>query len=289
MKKLLLTFAFAFILLSGICYAQNISGYLIPRQIYVGDPAVLVLTLPPSSQNENIVLASQLDSNIMPSDPNIDFHRILLERRIAGSRLMIEFTAFTPGTHVFPDIEIGGEQFTGLQVRVNSLIENRSTQSLAGAAAVLAMPGTAIMLYGSLIGLIVFILLTIWFIFKGRAVLNKLYQKWKRYRLFASIRKTEKRLQRALNKNADKRQILDKLSGEFREFLSVLTEKNCRSMTAREFDSLVMPEAMQNMPLSEFFYKCDELRFSGAAINPHEISKLLGFLRAFLDTLEGDK
>ena len=96
-------FILYFIIISTISYAQNTGAYLIPRQIFVGDPATLVLPLPPAEQNSaDIVITSP--SEYLPSDPNIDFHRIILERRIVGSRLLIEFTPFVPGTLELPVI-----------------------------------------------------------------------------------------------------------------------------------------------------------------------------------------
>jgi len=270
-------------------HAQN-SPYLVPRQIYVGDPATLVVPLPPAAHNAPDIILTMRDylsnesfntsiESLKASNSNLEIYKVTYERRTAGSRLLIEFAAFAPGEIELPFIEIGGEVFTGLTVKVNSLLEAEAADPtgkarlLSGAAAVLAMPGTALMLYGSLTAIVAVILLAIWFIFKGRAVLKNLREKWKRYRLFAGMYSTEKRLARALARGVDKRIILDKLSGEFREFLSILTGKNCRSMTAREFNDVF---------LGEFFGICDKLRFSGTDIDPNSIEKLLDDLRKFL-------
>ena len=304
-------------------HAQN-SPYLVPRQIYVGDPATLVVPLPPAAHNVPDIVLTMRDllsnenfyypnereklsnetnkaindtakisnergklsnESIKASNSSLEINKVTYERRTAGSRLLIEFTAFSPGIIELPYIEIGGEFFSGFTVKVNSLLEAEAADPtgkarlLSGAAAVLAMPGTALMLYGSLTFIIAVILLAIWFIFKGRAVFKKLREKWKRYRLFAGMYSAEKRLTRALAKGVDKRIILDKISFEFREFLSILTGKNCRSMTAREF----MREFNESAFLGEFFGICDKLRFSGTDIDPDSIEKLLSDLKGFLD------
>jgi len=263
--------------------AQN-SPYLVPRQIYVGDPATLVVPLPAAAHNAPDIILTKREylsnESIFPTHESLEIYKITLEKRTAGSRLLIEFTAFAPGVIELPFIEIGGEIFTGLSVKVNSLLEAESANPagkarlLSGAASVLAMPGTALMLYGSLTLIVVVILLSIWFIFKGRAVIKDLREKWKRYRLYTGMYSTEKRLTKALAKGVDKRIILDKLSFEFREFLSILTGKNCRSMTAREFNDVF---------LGEFFGICDKLRFSGTDIGSNNIEKLLNDLKEFLD------
>ena len=278
MKKTFIVCIFFLFFFNISLHAQSSGVYLIPRQIYVGDPAVLVMHLPASLQNDTIIFSSPIDNNLLPKDPNIDFTKITLERRTVGSRLLVEFTAFVPGTHEFPVIEIGGEYFPGLTITVNTILDSHSLPILSGAATALAMPGTALMLYSFIFLLIILILFSIWFIFKGRTVIQKLQKKWKRYRLFINMKKTEKQLSKALIKRADKRIILDKLSDEFREFLSILTENNCRSKTAREFE-----QQEDGAFLSKFFHSCDELRFCGSEINSEDISRLLDDLRSFLD------
>jgi hypothetical protein len=143
------------------------------------------------------------------------------------------------------------------------------------------MPGTALMLYGTIAAFIVFILFTIWFIIKGRIFFQKWGSIFLRWKLFLSMKLREKQLHRAVLKGADSRIILDKLSDQFRMFLSLLTGNNCRSMTAHEFETQdFYPSLLEN-----FFRNCDELRFSGININSQDILKLLGDLRSFLKTL----
>jgi hypothetical protein len=292
MKKYSFFILFIFIITCA-SHAQNRGAYLVPRQIYVGDPASFVLPLPASSQDEDFVISSY-DSDLLPSDPDIDFHRIILERRSAGSRLIIEFTPFAAGVLILPDIEIGGDCFSGFTVTVNSLIDGRSAPVLSSAASALAMPGTAVMLYGSMGAIVFFILLTLWFVFKGRAALNKLREKLKRRRLFKSMKNTEKRLYRAVLRGEEKREILDKLSQGFKNFLSILTGNNCRAMTAREFivffsqlpKDLFSAQEDSAYFLGSFFRRCDVLRFSGSGIEAQAILNLLSELNNFICMLE---
>ena len=290
--------------LPAVIYAQNQSAYLIPRQIYVGDPAALVLPLPAAAQNSNDIILVNNDiypPDNFPSHENIDFHRIILERRVSGSRLIIEFTAFVPGITMLPAIEIGGEIFTGLSVTVNSIIDGRSDRTLSGIASTLAMPGTAFMIYGSMAALVIILTASIWFFVKGRTILRDLREKWKRFRLFSGVRKTEKTLRKAVLKGAEKRAALDILSEETRNFLSVLTDRNCLSMTAREFETLqIMPKAqtdtlennsflqdeLASVRFDDFFYRCDKYRFSGIDTEEKEILELLDDLLEYTDILE---
>jgi len=288
-------------LLCEIAHAQNADAYLVPRRIFIGDPAVLVLPLSGLSSSPNISSGGQISSDVVltplspdfPLHANIDFHKITLERRPGGSRLIIDFTAFAPGALELPVIEIGGERFSGLTVTVNSIIDNRSSVVLSAPASSLAMPGTALMLYGTMAVIIIFILLAIWFVFKGRVLLEKFSEKWKLWRLFISMKIMEKRLYRAVQKGANKRLILNKLSDESRLFLSILSGHNCRAMTAREFQELsfghIKLKDIDPLFLPDFFRRCDELRFSGVFINSDEVLELLADLRGFVVTLEKAK
>jgi hypothetical protein len=273
-----------FVLTAALVRAQD-EPYLIPRRIHVGDPAVLIVPLQASSgDSEDIVLTSGF-----PQDMNIDIHRIILERRLSGGRLLIEFTAFVPGLLLLPDFEIGGESFSDLSVTVNSLFPGGSAPVLSGPASSLAMPGTAFLLYGSLSIFVFLLLLTIWFLFKGRAFLRELYKKHKRRLLFYSMKKTEKRLQKALLKGGDKRVILNDISLKFREFLCVFTENNCLSMTAAEFENLPAGMFWPNFnffSLGNFFRLCDEFRFSGVDVSSQDITRLLDDMRNFLASFE---
>jgi len=140
-------------------------------------------------------------------------------------------------------------------------------------------------LYGTLAVLILFLLLILWFVFKGRAFFRTWIEKWKRIRLFTFIRNMERRLQKALLRGGDMRAILDKLSDTLRDFLSVLTNTNCRSMTAREFSNLPEQTIQNANFLGNFFRRCDKFRFSGEDVTMRDISGLLNDLRRYIEVL----
>jgi len=274
-----------FILTGAVSRAQE-GAYLIPRRIYVGDPAVLIVPMPPSTGDSgDIVLTSGFTQ-----DKNIDFHRIILERRLSGGRLLIEFTAFVPGVLQIPAFEIGGESFSGFSVTVSSVTGGSGALVLSGPASSLAMPGTAFLLYGSMSIFVFLLLLAIWFFLKGRVFLRELYKKWKRRMLFSSMKKAEKYLHRMLLKGADKRVILDGISIEFREFLCVFTGNNCLAMTAAEFERLpagqFLPPDFNLLSLGDFFRVCDELRFCGADSGDQDILRLLDDLHQIVASLK---
>jgi hypothetical protein len=286
MKKI-----FPLLLLFFLCvysHAQNTDVYLIPRTVYVGDTAALVLPLPDTAKSSDTIILTPADSGF-PPDTNIDFHRIIMERRTSGSRLLIEFTAFTPGILEFPSIEIGGECFTDLQVSVNSVIDaDGGGLELSGPASTLAAPGTGPLIYGTLTACVMLVILLLWFTLRERSYLRKWSQNFKLWRLFSSIKNIERRLYRSLLRGAKVRDVLDKLSDEFRVFLSYYTGSNCRTMTANELEYLPITSEFEIKTgfLGTFFHQCDELRFSGTSANADDAAGLLKDMRQFINTLE---
>jgi len=289
-----------FLLAGGVSYAQDIevqSGIImIPRTAYVGDTVTLAVPLPSAvKQNAgDIIITGEALSRVLPSGGNIDFHRIAIQRNASGGRLLIEFTAFVPGVLRLPAFKLGEIEFGGLAVTISSVFEAGAfAPELAGAASSLAMPGTALMLYTAMAASVVIILVTIWFIFKGRFYIAVWKEKWKRQRLFITMKQTGKRLRKALQKEGGNRAVLDIISEELREFLSVLTGENCRAMTSREFSCMnaqmaVTDEYGLNF-LVNFFRCCDELRFSGIKFNSNDVIRLLNDMQLYLDALEKSK
>jgi hypothetical protein len=175
-------------------------------------------------------------------------------------------------------------------VTVDSLIDKKSPFTLSSPASSLAMPGTLLMLYGTMALIVVFILAAAWFFFKGQKFIQKWRAKITRWRQFASIRTTERRLHKAVFRGVSSRIILDNLSEKFKKFLSYITETNCLSMSARDFKNLRVPLPEENIInagfLPEFFRSCDELRFSGASADFKDILNLLSEMRLFVNLLE---
>jgi hypothetical protein len=279
-----LSFLSFFVLMCAISSAQNAGAYLLPRIAYVGDRATLILPVPElRGENANISLTAELPD--FPSDDDVDFHRITLERRESGSRLLIEFTAFVPGVHELPVIEIGGMTFSSLSVKISSIIDpDKPLLELSGPAPSLAIPGTAMMIYSAIAAFAALTVLSIWFLFYGRRYLNVWSAKWRQWNLFISMKILEKRLCKKLFKGGDNREIIDKLSVEFRAFLSYLSGENCRAMTAGELERL--PAWFDCVFLGKFFRRCDDLRFSGGNVYTKDVFQLLSDMRNYIGTLE---
>ena len=228
-----------FLLVSAYSGAQEaLQGpYTIPRMVYVGDRAAL--TLPLAGGNAGREANVSLDPRTFPLSPDLELYRVALEYRPSGRRLLIEFTAFTPGLLELPPIEIGGERFAGLHVEISSVLEPGETGAvLSGPAPPLAIPGTSLLVYGTMGIAALLLLLALWAGLWGRRHLGVQILKWRRRRLIISMWGIERHLRRSVQREGKYRDALNKLSGEFRGFLSFFTGQNCRAMTAAEIGRL---------------------------------------------------
>jgi hypothetical protein len=255
----------------------DLSGaYMVPSKVYVGDRATLVLPM------QGVAADATINSRLF-SSPDIIIHHAAIERRPGGNFLTVEFSAYTPGILELPPLQIAGETFSGIKIEISSILAgDESAMVLSGPALPLAIPGTSLLIYGSMSAAIALGLLIIGCLFWGRKRLRSWLLTWKRRRLIASMLGTEKRLRRALAKGAIRREILDILSIEFRGFLARFTGENCRAMTAAEIAGL---ENMDGEFLGGFFSHCDEIRFNGGEINGVQTLAVLGDLRRFLTGL----
>jgi hypothetical protein len=296
-----------FCCVSGV-FAQSKTGnsrvgspYLIPQTVYVGDRATLVVPLSPSertvseSGGETGYRAALMPAEELPLSPNLVLHRIELERQGGNSRLLIDFSAYAPGVLELPPFEIGGSRFAGLRIEIASILAGReSAMVLSGPASPLAIPGTALLIYGTMTGVILLVLIFLGGIFWGRRHWAGWIERWKRRRLILSMMKIEGRVRRDLlrGRSDNYGELLNLLSAEFRSFLALFTGENCRAMTAGELGLLQVPVLypegngkLKGDFLGGFFRRCDDLRFSGAKVVKDELLGFLGDTRLFLEDL----
>ena len=264
--------------------AQDGAGaHTIPHAVFVGDRATLIVPLAGFPGQGDV----EVPPGQLPYSPDIDIHRVALERRPGGSRLAVEFAAFAPGVLELPPIEVAGETFAGLTVTIGSVLAPSEIPILSPPAPPLAVPGTALLVYGTIAAIVASLLLVSLISFRGHVWVMVWLAAWRRRRMLSAMLGAERRLRKALAKGADPREVLDALSGEFRGFLAGLTGENCRTMTASEIGRLVgCPHLQDDAPggefLGSFFDRCDGARFSGRAIGGDETLAIIDDLRGFL-------
>ena len=258
---------------------------MIPPTVYVGDRATLVLPLQTFSGDSNV----ELSRGEFPVSQDIDFFRIAVERRPGGSRLVVEFAAYTPGILEIPPFKIADITVNGQKIEISSILDSdRLGPVLSDPAGTLAIPGTSLLVYGTLSVAVLLPLLFLLLLFREHGLIKTWLALWKHLWLISEMRRIEKRLRRSLAKNTAAADILDTLSKEFRIFLGFLTGENCRAMTATEIGRITING--ESLPdgdfLGVFFTRFDRLRFSGVAIRRNEVLSLLNDLRTFLKTLD---
>jgi hypothetical protein len=273
-----------FFLLYSAVFAQdrNTSAFTVPPKVYVGDRASLIIPLPGFTVKEDSETASAILADVISPSIDIEIHRALIERRPVGSRLTVEFTAYATGILELPPIVIAGEVFSGLKVEISSVLEKGASGAvLSGPAPPLAIPGTSLLVYGTIISILCCLSLSFWALFWGRKRIKGWLAEWEKKRLIIGMRKVEKRLRKTLIRGDDTcRNILDALSREFRGFLSHFTGESCRAMTASEFANTEL--RIDREFLKDFFRNCDGIRFGGCEINRNDAMSMLDDLKQFL-------
>jgi hypothetical protein len=301
---------------SGSLYPQTsppkdagAGSYLIPQTVFVGDRGRLVVPLEPVFLK---VPPLVIQEPVFPSPPaDLKVHRIELEHRGENPRLLIDFIAYAPGELILPPIEIplppgleistlpsrpGYVRFTPLRLTVASILTGEALV-LSPPASPLAVPGTALIIYGTVAALILLILGVIGGRLRGGGLLRRWGKGWRRRRLIALLKNMLRRLKRDLLRVKPglpgTGELFGRVSGEFRSFLGLFTGVNCQALTAGEF--LGFPFAafpgegdpsFSGSFLRDLFRRWDGLRFSGRDITGKELLGVLEELLAFLAALE---
>jgi len=277
-----LTLLFALVCAAGFAQDRNAEAFIVPSTVYVGDRAALILPLPGFALKENPETASVVTAAVASPSNDLEIHRALLERRPVGSRLTIEFTAYAPGILELPPIVIAGETFNGLKIEISSILESKV---LSDPAPPLAIPGTSLLVYGTLTAILCFLSAAFWVMFWGRTRIKGWLEAWEKKRLLKGMMGIEKHLRRTLVKGDDTcRNILDALSGEFRLFLSRFTGERCQAMTAVEFANTELK--LNREFLEDFFRRCDGIRFGGGEISGKNAVSMLDDIKQFLAALK---
>jgi hypothetical protein len=276
------------------------SPYSIPQTIFVGDRGRLVVPLGSAfSGSEGRIFRGPEE---LPQSEDLVITQVELERRGGMSRLLIDFQAYAPGIIELPPIEIASYTFTGLELTISSILDaGPQGKVLSGPTPPLAAPGTAVMIYGTVLGILGFFLLLVLGRIWGLSRLRNLGMRFRRRRRIRAMGKILRRLRSTLLKDRSgpagggpEAEILGHISREFRVFLGLLCGMNCRAMVPREFLALPSltgsPEDHDAVLSGEFlcdiFYRCDTLRFSGAGIKGDEVLDILDDFKRVTDALD---
>jgi len=169
--------------------------YLVPQTIFVGDSGRLVVPLGRAFSRINPFILDAQEK--LPETPELLIRRLELERRSGGggTRLLIDFIPYAAGVLTLPDLEIlsqgeGTEPLvlSGLEIQVASIL-NPSQMSLSGPVAPIAVPGTGLLIYGTIIIFILLLCLGIGISLWGRRHFKDLLELFRRRRLIGAMAK----------------------------------------------------------------------------------------------------
>ncbi|MDR0759937.1 MAG: hypothetical protein LBF74_07490 [Treponema sp.] len=270
---------------------QPEDAYLIPQRVFVGDSGRLALPL--STALPGVRGAVLDDPGALPRAPGLIITRVELENRGETCHLIVDFRAYTPGVIALPPIEIASLTFRGLNVHIASILEAEGNALvLSGPAPPLAVPGTMGMIYGTALGIVAFIAGFALLVLRGGPAFRRWRDLFRRRHLLWSMGKVLRNLRLTLDScgQGQAAEALDNLSREFRTFLGLFTGMNCRAMTGEEF--LLLPPLTPDPAgpfLTDFFRRCDALRFSGGEIEGGCVTELLGQVRDFIGKMEKNK
>jgi hypothetical protein len=161
----------------------------------------------------------------------------------------------------------------------------------------LAVPGTSLLIYGALVLVIFLLSIGIVTNLLSRHYFKDIWERLRRRRLLRRMAKFLRRLKQeaSFGENENTGSYLCLLSTELREFLSLCTGLNCRSLSAVEFLDLPLEDISESLGNEAFkwsSYLCclfrvwDTLRFSGQNITMKDLVQALNDTETFVSALD---
>ena len=295
----------------------EISSYLIPETVYVGDHGRLVISLGSNFISAEPFVYTALEDLIKKDDSasleifnDINILRIELEQKlITGGQkqtsyepnLYIDFIPYKTGTIFLPAIILPSNQdieIKGISFNIASVLKPNDS-SLADQYGTIALPGTGLMLF-----IFLAVVLTILFLLmRGNFLIKKYFyplrQKIYKKKLLREMDNTILLLKLDYRKDKNPEHLFSILSGKFRGFLSLFTGVDCRTQTPVEFREINFPLILDNsektpLPvevidreyLADLFSRWELIRFGGYKNINANLQNKISFKDAFLNALD---
>lgn len=265
---------------------------LIPKKVYIGDTAELRCTFNTNSenlksitQNGEVQLSTEHFQNL-PDKNDYDIKSINLSSTgVDYYQMVITFVPWKTGTLKIPDMKLEDVVLEIQPISIVSLTEQNKTTALKDSAAPLLLPGTSYKLYGSLVGLLIFLLILIQLFLKRKKLAFFLKNKKLSRKYRKNKRTTIKELKKLLNDKSSDGNIASKIQQIMRHYLEVRLEypftraatselMNCFYNATSHLLSEKKEEAFNEIAAS--FIRTDFIRYSsGAAFNQNEKKDLI--------------
>ncbi len=267
---------------------------LIPPTVYVGDRARLVIPVTPLEGGE---IAGGKTAQVievaerLPRSKDVTVHRLELEIRGSEGHILADFSAYAPGMVDFPRLEFGPYSIPGFQLRIASILAAEDASPLLSPPLdALSPPGTALLLYGTVIAAFLVLLLlvggTVW----GIPALRAYAQRRRRRLAWRTFRRVLAELGKTLAGDPAPvpAPLLSRLGAALRTYLGERSGVSCLALSPREFRTLdpFLPGSDDGAYLEGFFRRCDELRFGHEPPVQGELDRLLASVEEFALALE---
>ncbi len=298
--KLVPALILCLLLFLPISVCAQAAPYLIPQTVYVGDWGVLVVPLGVGVGTfQSTAVPQPSIEEPQPDSKDLVIHRVSLERAGDTARLLVEFTAYRPGSHELPAISVSGfSDFDALTITVASILDadgsSPSSMALSEPADPLLAPGTMTLIYGSVTATIFALILGIGLRLFWRSGFKNLRRSLLRLFLTAKINVIIVSLRKRLDSGAENGgAVLDTLAREFRRFLTKWTGTDCLAMSAGEFARLdlgtgelsPLAESALAVQLASMFREWDALRFNDEGVSALSVRAALDDVRRFVSAL----
>lgn len=271
--------------------------YQIPQTVFIGDKGRLVYPLDAYffNQGDQIIPLEAIDSSQGDLYKDVVIHRVELSR----GRLIVDFQCWRTGAVRLPPVQMQGRLIEGMEVRVASLLEGKDALTvLSPAMPPMSAPGTLWIISGTVASLLAISSLFLIFALRG----GNLFAVWRaNSRKRRAIRKSRKAIkkiktQMAKGRDASGKELpghlttsaaIAELSSEFRQFLENYCGLQCRSLVPAEFLKLEFPAGLpsgEDSPryFSDFFTRCDTMRFSGANISRTAVDNIISEIESYI-------
>lgn len=284
--------AVAALLAAAPARADEAAPVLIPPVVHVGDRARLVVPLPADPTAVRAVVEAGL-----PRSKDLVVLRAELDDRAGKLRAVVDFMPLAVGLIALPPLEVGSIRVEGLSVTVSSVLEgDLGAAAPSPAEGPLAVPGTALLLYGGAFAAVAAFAAAALLGGKGLPAFARALERRRRGLAARSMRRVIARLEASLDQGDAESfpAAYSILLGELRSYLTYRTGANCMALTPREFpgafgcsegrDSAVGPA--EAAALGELFRGGDRIRFGGIAADPAELRAACSFARGLVDAIE---
>ncbi len=283
---------------------------LMPKKVYIGDSAELRCTF--NSPSPQLKQLTSKGTTLLPfisqteiSENDYDIKSISLSPAgVDFYQLTITFVPWKTGELTFPPMEIEGSdtvlEFQPLQIVSLISSENADATSLHDTAAPLLLPGTAYKLYGTLAGIVVFLIIAIRLFIKRDKLLfyfsqRRLIKKYKRNKK-QTIRCLYKIADEADNPDFDSKAAAEKMQKVLRNYLEVRFDypftKTVTSEIMKGWQTAtggLLSDTKEEAfgEIAAAFVRTDYIRYSkDGSFKPDELNKLVEELTKIIEILE---